>query len=199
MKINENHRKPPQRSKGKHLCLHYKEMIHLMGNYTNIYSFFAIFIVKLLVKLHAKPIKVAFCIDHLNLPSLLTVSSHRSDYNPVHSLHGWGGAARWPDRHHLPGKAVLLWISSLPQIPPWIRLLPHCRQKRRIKHQHSQHYQHQHQHQHQHEQAAPPQGLHWLIFLIIGINFPEKLGLIAKISHVFLLSLCTTNNTHFIV
>lgn len=140
--------------------------------------------------------KVGLWIYHHNLLSSChcftkqrTVSCRRPDYNPVHTLHGRGGVARWPHRHHLPGKAVLLWIPSFPQIPPWIRLLPHCGEKRGIQHQHSQQHQHLHQHQHQHQQAASPQGLHlFFLFPHIRMNSGEKLWLIANISEVIFLA-----------
>lgn len=84
--------------------------------------------------------------------------SIRPDNHPVYPLHGWGGAARRPDCHHLPGKAVLLWLTTLPKIPPWIWLLPHCGEEGGTGHQHSQQHQYLHQYQHQHQQDASSQG-----------------------------------------
>lgn len=89
--------------------------------------------------------------------------SLRPDHHPVHPLHGWSRAARWPDCDYLPGKAVLLWLTSLPEIPPWIWLLSDCGKEGGTKYQHSQQHQYLHQHKHQHQQAARSQGLSLII------------------------------------
>lgn len=84
------------------------------------------------------------------------VSSIRPDDYSLHPLHGWGRAAWWPHCHHLSRKALLLWLTSLPEIPAWFWILPHSSETGGIKPRYSQ--QHQRLHQHQHQQAASPQG-----------------------------------------
>lgn len=92
---------------------------------------------------------------------LSVVSPFRPDNYSVHPLHGWGGAAWGPNCHHLPGETMLLWLTSFPEIPPWIWLLPHSCKKGGPKQQHSQ--QHQCLHQHQHQQHAYHQGMFFFV------------------------------------